>query len=106
MPDIIELLTISFYVSAPILVISAVGQWVIQFKLIPNHHLETLAALRCILYTIISAYILSILIWLAWPLDPSLIMYNDRLSIPTAIAEFIVIPFWLKRCGYFKREHN
>ncbi|MBF0265769.1 MAG: hypothetical protein HQL46_10890 [Gammaproteobacteria bacterium] len=106
MPDFIELITVSFYISAPILVIAAIGQWVIQFKLIPNHHLNTLPALRCIIFTIITAFILSIIIWLIWPFDPSLIMYNDRISIPASIAEFIAIPFWLKRCGYFNRETN
>lgn len=97
-----ELLSLSFFISAPILVISSIGQWVIQFRLIPEHHVQHVDGLRCILYTQISVYILSIILWVLWPLDPQLIMYNNRISVPGVIAEVIVMPLWIKHFGYFK----
>lgn len=107
MPErILELLTLAFFIGAPILVISAIGQWVLQFRLIENHNVEHLAGLRCILYSAVSAYLLSLIIWIFWPLHPELIMYNNRISIPTVIGELIAIPFWLKRFGYIYRKNK
>jgi hypothetical protein len=102
--QIFELLSLGFFVGAPILIISAIGQWVIQFRLIPEHNVPHLSGLRCILYTQITTYILSLIIWVFWPIDPQLIMYNNRISIPTVIGEFIAIPLWMKRYGYFNQK--
>jgi len=96
-----ELLSLSFFISAPILVISAIGQWVIQFRLIPEHNVQHMDGLRCILYTQISVFIFSIFLWIFWPLDPQLIMYNNRISVPSVIGEIIAIPLWIKYFGYF-----
>jgi len=97
-----ELLSLGFFISAPILVICAIGQWVIQFRLIPEHNVPHIKGLKCIFYTQISVYFLSIILWILWPLDPQLIMYNNRISVPSVIGEIIAIPFWLKYFGYFK----
>jgi len=97
---ILELFSLAFFIGAPILVISAVGQWVLQFRLIQNHNVEHLAGLLCILYSALTAYVLSLLVWIFWPLHPDLIMYNNRISVPTVIGELIAIPIWLKRFGY------
>ncbi|MFK5984145.1 MAG: hypothetical protein QM479_01790 [Pseudomonadota bacterium] len=99
---LIDLLALNFFISAPLLVISAVGQWVIQFRLIPEHQVTHLRGLRCIIYSLISAYLLSLIIWISWPADPALIMYNNRISLPAVFGEFIAIPFWIIRCGYFR----
>lgn len=99
---LLELLSLNFFISAPILVISSIGQWVIQFRLIPEHNISHMTGLRCIIYAQVSAYVLSLIIWILWPLDPLSIMYNNRISIPTVIGEFIAIPLWIKRFGYFK----
>jgi len=101
---ILELFSLAFFVGAPILVISAIGQWVVQFRLIHNHNVEHLAGLKCIFYSAISAYFISLFIWIFWPLHPDLIMYNNRISIPTVIGEFIAIPIWLKRFGYILKN--
>ena len=93
-------------IGAPILVISAVGQWVIQFRLIPEHNVPHMQGLRCIIYTQLSAYLLALVVWLLWPIDPQLIMYNNHISVPNVIAELITIPFWLKRFGYFKKKNK
>ncbi|MFK5891859.1 MAG: hypothetical protein QM504_01400, partial [Pseudomonadota bacterium] len=98
---LLELLSLGFFVGAPILVISAIGQWVIQFRLIPVHNVPHMAGLRCIVYAQVSAYMLSLIIWILWPLDPLLIMYNNRISVPTVIGEFIAIPLWINSYGYF-----
>jgi len=103
---VLELISLEFFIGAPILVICAIGQWVIQFRLIQNHNVEHLAGLRCILYSAISAYFLALFIWIFWPLHPELIMYNNRINIPTVIGEFIAIPFWLKRFGYIKKKKS
>ena len=101
---VFELLSLGFFVGAPILVISAIAQWLIQFRLITEHNVPHLSGLRCILYAQISAYILSIIVWVFWPIDPQLIMYNNRISIPTVIGEFIAIPLWMKRYSYFNQN--
>ena len=57
-------------------------------------------ALSCLGLTYLSAYLLSLIIWLFWPLDPELVMYSNRISVPAILGEIISIPFWLKRFGY------
>ena len=101
-----ELLSLSFFISAPILVISSIAQWVILFRLIPEHQIPHMDGLRCILYTQISVYIISLILWILWPLDPQLIMYNNRISVPTVIGEVLVMPLWIKHFGYFKSSNK
>jgi hypothetical protein len=101
---VFEFFSLGFFIGAPILVISAIAQWLIQFRLIPDHNIPHMRGLRCILYAQLSAYFLSLFIWMLWPLDPELIMYNNRISIPTVIGEIIAIPFWIKHVGYFKKQ--
>lgn len=105
MPAIFEVLSVSFLVGLPIFIIAAVAQWVLQFRVFPNPGLSIAQGLSCILITFVSAYLLSMLIWLFWPLHTGLILYNDRISIPAVIAEIIALPFWMKRYGYFKRQY-
>ena len=57
-------------------------------------------AIRCLGLTYISAFILSLIIWLLWPFSPDLVLYSNRISIPAVLGELIAIPFWLKRSGY------
>jgi len=102
-PVFLELLHIAFYVSVPVHLLAAVGQWVIQFRLIPFHQVPTMKGIQCIILTTLSAFFLGILFWIFWPLHPELILYNDRISIPAAIAHFIMMPLWLSFFGYFKR---
>ncbi len=101
---VLELLSLGFFIGAPILVISAVAQWLIQFRLIPDHNIPHMTGLKCIFYAQLSAYFLSLFLWVLWPIHPDLIMYNDRISVPTVIGEIIAIPFWIKRFGYFKKS--
>ncbi len=96
-----SLLQVNFFISLPVLVIVAVGQWVVQFRLIFEHSVSVKNGLLCIFFSQLSAFFLSFFIWLSWPLDTGLILYHDRISIPAVVAEMIAIPFWLRYFGYF-----
>jgi len=97
---IFELLTIAFFIGIPVHLIASIGQWVIQFRLIPDHQVKTTDGIKCIFLTLISSYFLSLVIWILWPLHPDLILYHDRLSVPATIAELICMPFWIRHYGY------
>ena len=57
-------------------------------------------AISCLGMSYISAFIVSLFIWLLWPFPADLVLYSNRISIPAVLGELIVIPFWLKRYGY------
>lgn len=103
MDAVTQVLSLNFFISLPVLVISAAGQWVIQFRLIFNHTVTLKNGLLCILLTQISVYVLSLIIWLLWPLDPNLVMYHNRISVPAVSAEILLIPLWMRYFGYLHR---
>lgn len=104
--QIIEAAWLALSVNAPIQVIITIGQWLLMARfLTSNTNRRTIRnALSCLALTYISAYAIALPIWLFWPFDPELILYNNRISMPAVIGEAIAMPFWLYRFGYFKRQ--
>lgn len=102
--NVINALILAFFINAPIQIIMTVAQWLVMARIIGPKDKTARDALRCLVLSYITAYILAVLIWLVWPLEPELILYRDRISIPAIIGELIAIPFWLKRFGYFKKQ--
>ena len=99
-----EVIILAFFINAPIQVIITIGQWLLMARFIAPENKTIGDALSCLGLTYLSAYLLSLLIWLFWPLDPELVMYNNRISIPAILGEMIVIPFWLQRFGYIGNQ--
>lgn len=96
-------------INAPIQLIITIGQWLLMARFLgPNTvgaDKRTIGdALSCLALTYLSAYFIALFFWLFWPLDPELILYNNRISMPAVLGEIIAIPFWLKQYGYFKRK--
>ena len=91
---------LAFLVNAPIQVIITIAQWLLMARFIAPQDKSFYDAIRCLASTYISAFLLSLLIWLFWPLSPDLVLYSNRISIPAVIGELMAIPFWLKRYGY------
>ncbi len=102
-----EIVILALSVNAPIQVIITIGQWLLMARFL-NHDYSNKNSigdiLSCLSLSYISAFFLALIIWLFWPLDPELILYNNRISIPAIIGELIAIPFWLNQFGYFKRK--
>jgi len=96
----IDALLLAFFINAPIQLIITVGQWLFMARFLAPVDKTLGETLSCLALSYFTAYLLSLLIWFAWPLDPELVMYNNRISIPAVLGEIIVIPFWLKRFAY------
>ena len=97
---------LAFLVNLPIQFIITIAQWLVMARFIAPEDVSFCDAIRCLLLTYISAFILSLIIWLLWPLSPDLVLYSNRISIPAVIGELIAIPFWLKHYGYFKSKSS
>lgn len=102
--NILDAVILAFLINAPIQIIITVAQWLLMARFIAPQDKSFCDAVRCLGKTYISAFIAALIIWLFWPLSTELIMYNNRISIPAILGELIVIPFWLKRCGYILRS--
>lgn len=89
-----------FLVNLPIQEIITIAQWLLMALFIAPEDKSFCDASHCLSLTYITAFILSLIIWLLWPLSPDLVLYSNRISIPAVIGELIAIPFWLKRYGY------
>ena len=104
--NILDAMLLALIINAPIQVIITIGQWLLMGRIIAPEDKTIADALRCLALTYITAYFLSLLIWLFWPLDPELILYNNRISVPAILGEALAIPFWLKRCGYIGQKRT
>lgn len=104
--EIIDAMILAFFINAPIQVIITAGQWLLMARFLAPADKTIAIALKCLALSYVTAYFLSLIIWIAWPLDPELIMYKNRISIPAIIGEAIAIPFWLKRFGYIGRQQT
>lgn len=104
--NIIDAMVLAFFINAPIQVIITIGQWLLMARFIAPPDKTISDALQCLALSYITAYFLSLVIWLIWPLDPELIMYKNRISIPAILGEAIAIPFWLKRFAYIGRSQT
>lgn len=100
---VVDAIILAFFINAPIQIIITIGQWLLMARFLAPADKTITDALTCLGLSYLSAFILSLLIWLFWPLDPELVMYNNRISIPAILGELIVIPFWLKHFGYIGR---
>ena len=100
MMAVIDAIILAFLINAPIQIIITIGQWLLMARFLAPEGKTISEALTCLGLTYLSAYLLALLIWLFWPLDPELVMYNNRISIPAIMGEMIAIPIWLKRFGY------
>lgn len=104
---LLEILFITFTVGAPVQVIGAVFQWIVQFRLLSNEQIDKLQGLLCILYTCLSAYLLSLVILLLWPFGDELpLLINERLSVPAIIGTALAMPYWLYKFHYLPVRHN
>jgi len=99
-------MVLAFFINAPIQVIITIGQWLLMARIIAPQDKTIGEAMQCLALSYVTAYFLSLIIWLVWPLDPELIMYKNRISIPAILGEVIAIPFWLKRFGYIGRKQT
>ncbi len=61
-------------------------------------------ALSCLAATYITAWFIALLLWLFWPLDPDLILYKNRISIPAVIGEAIAMLYWMKHYKHIFRK--
>ncbi len=104
--SLIEIATLAFSINAPIQLIITIGQWLLIARFLnpPNKTISN--TLLCLVVSYISAYLIALGLWLFWPIDPELILYHNRISIPAVLGEMIAIPFWLKQFGFFKPEAN
>lgn len=104
MPDFIDAMinamVLAFFINAPIQLIITIGQWLLMGRFLAPEDKTLNDALSCLALSYFTAYLLSLIIWFAWPFDPELVMYNNRISIPAILGEMIAIPFWLKRFSY------
>ncbi len=98
---IFEIIRTAFFISAPLHIIFSIGQWIVQFRLINKPHIDKWQGLRCIFFSTGSAFILSLPIWLFWPFNDINVLYNNRLSLPTIMAQCITIPYFMRRYHYF-----
>ena len=101
-----ETVFLALSVNAPIQIIITIGQWLLMTRFLKPEaktiSRKTIADnLSCLVLTYLTAFLLSLPIWLFWPFDPELILYSNRISIPAIAGEIIAIPFWLKQYGYF-----
>ncbi len=103
---IFEIIVLAFSVNAPIQIIITIGQWLLMARFLGPNNKSISDALSCLALTYITAFLLALLFWLFWPLDPDLILYNNRIIIPAILGEIIAIPFWLKQFGYFKKNKS
>ncbi len=103
---IFEIIVLAFSVNAPIQIIITIGQWLLMARFLAPNNKSISDVLSCLALTYITAFLLALLFWLFWPLDPDLILYNNRISIPAILGEIIAIPFWLKQFGYFKKNKS
>jgi hypothetical protein len=101
-----EAIALAFFVNAPIQIIITIGQWLLMGRFLAPEDKTISDALRCLGLSYLSAFVLSLVIWLFWPLPSDWIMYNNRISIPAVLGEAIVIPIWLKRFGYIGRKNT
>lgn len=100
MSDFIDAMVLAFFINAPIQIIITIGQWLLMGRFLAPQDKTLGDALNCLALSYVSAYLLSLVIWLAWPFAPELVMYNNRISIPAILGEVIAIPVWLKWFGY------
>lgn len=100
MLNIIDAMVLAFFINAPIQLIITIGQWLLMGRFLTPKDKTIGDALSCLALSYFTAYILSLFIWFAWPFDPELVMYNNRISIPAILGEMIAIPIWLKWFGY------
>ncbi len=99
-----KVMVLAFFINAPIQIIITLGQWLLMARFIAPPDKTIKDALQCLAATYITAYFLALLIWLFWPLDPDLIMYKNRISIPAIIGEAIAMFYWLKHFKYILRR--
>jgi len=97
----LDAIYLAFLVNLPIQIIITVAQWLVMARFIAPQDISFCDAIRCLGATYLSAFLLSLPIWLFWPLSNELVLYSNRISMPAVIAEMIAIPFWLKRYGYY-----
>ena len=100
----LEIIILALSVNAPIQVIITIGQWLLMARFLAPKERTFSDALSCLSLTYITAFVLALFFWLYWPLDPELILYNNRISIPAIMGEIIAIPFWLYQFNYFKSK--
>lgn len=98
----IDLIILALSVNAPIQIIITIGQWLLMARFLAPKERTFSDALSCLSLTYLTAFVLALFFWLYWPLDPELILYNNRISIPAIIGEIIAIPFWLYQFNYFR----
>jgi len=104
--SIFEVIFLALSVNAPIQFIITAGQWLLMARFLAPKERTFRDALSCLSLTYLSAFLLSLLLWLFWPLDPELILYNNRISIPAIIGEMIAMPYWLYQFNYFSKFKN
>ena len=102
MPDVLEILRLGLAAASPVLTVTAAFQGVVLLKLLDLPPGGRGRALVCILLTALSAYVLSLPLWLLWP-DPDSLMLRDTFSVPALIGEALAMPFWLWRLGFLGR---
>ncbi|MDX1654460.1 MAG: hypothetical protein R3310_04530 [Candidatus Competibacteraceae bacterium] len=102
MPDFLEVLRLGLMVALPVLAVTAAFQAVVLLKLLDLPHGGRARALWCILLTALSAYLLSLPLWLLWP-DPDNLLLRDTFSVPALLGEAMAMPFWLWRLGFVGR---
>ena len=100
MLNIIDAMVLAFFINAPIQLIITIGQWLLMARFLTPKDKTIADALSCLALSYFTAYLLALFIWFAWPFDPDLVMYNNRISIPAILGEMIAIPIWLKWFGY------
>ncbi len=101
---VFDVVFLALSVNAPIQIIITIGQWLLMARFLAPRERSLSDALSCLALTYITAFLLSLLFWLFWPLNPELILYNNRISIPAILGEAIAIPYWLYRYNYFKNN--
>lgn len=98
--DFIDAIALAFFINAPIQLIITIGQWLLMARFLAPKEKTIADALSCLALSYFTAFLLSLPIWFAWPFDPELVMYNNRISIPAILGEMIAIPIWLRRFAY------
>ncbi len=104
--DIIDAMILAFFINAPIQLIITIAQWLLMVRFISIRTQTISSILSCLIFSYLSAYLLSLFFWFAWPLDPEWVMYNNRISIPAILGELVALPFWLKWYGYMGRKKS
>ncbi len=102
--QILNAMVLAFFINVPIQIIITIGQWLVMARFIAPSDRTIKHALSCLAATYITAWFIALLLWLFWPLDPDLILYKNRISIPAVIGEAIAMLYWMKHYKHIFRK--